>query len=268
MILRLFFASFASMFLTTAAVGQASESQLVQLRKEEPVTLNPSKAYFLIRAPIVKNSIFLLREPSDSEIAQYETAKRAEYDRKQRDTPYEQFVFDWKGAANFYELRVTKHYSRPQKDLRIVLAEAPPGEYVLYGIGYKGFLYQCHCMGTVGFTAEAGKITDLGTSLISPAWEPSPHPELKDETNLGRVARMDFGLFAATIRPATGDEIIPTQIQAKTVEPANYQAVGPWLDPRRTLANRLGAIPGVLEYREGIAFDPTTEQLLRLPIRP
>ena len=76
---------------------------------------------------------------------------------------------------------------------------------------------------------------------------------------------MDFGLFAATLRPASETDMVPQQLANAVVEPAKFYAVAPWLDPRRTHANRLGAIPGVLEYREGIAYDPVKQALLRLP---
>jgi hypothetical protein len=247
------------------AAAKKAEAGFSQIRKEASVTLKADKAYLLIRAPKMKSSIFVLRVPTEQELADYQTAKRAEYDRKKRGVPFEAFVFEWEGASNLYELRPTKHYSRPAKDMRVVLAEAPPGDYIVYGIGYNGILSQCHCMGTIGFPAKAGTITDLGTSLVTPAWEPSPYPELAEEADLGRVARMDFGLFAATIRPVSAEDIMPEQLVALTSQPAQYRAIGPWVDTRRIFANRLGAVPEILEYREGIAFDPKSKKTLRLP---
>lgn len=260
----LLFAAFA-LILAPPIQAETSEQDFVQIRKEAPVTIKPDKAYFLIRAPKAKNSLMLLRVPSEEDLAEYEQAKRAEYEKKDRDESFEEFTFDWEDKTNLYELRVTHHYARPEKDMRIALAEAPPGDYIYYGIGFAGYLYQCHCMGTVGFTAEPGKITDLGTSLITAAWEPSPYRELEEEANLGRVARMDFGLFAATIRPSRDTDTVPQQLANAVIEPAKFHAVGPWLDPRRTHANRLGAVPGILEYREGITYDPVKDMLLRLP---
>jgi hypothetical protein len=76
---------------------------------------------------------------------------------------------------------------------------------------------------------------------------------------------MDFGLFAATIRPLKGGEFVPSQLEGAEIVAADYRAIGPWIDTRRVHANRLGAIPGVLEYREGIAYDPVAQRELRLP---
>lgn len=251
--------------LVTPVEAKQDNSGFVQFRKEEPVTIKPDKAYLLVRQPDVKNNLLLLREPSSAEMAAYEAAKRAEYDRKERKESFEEFVFEWEEVSNFYSIKVPHHYARPEKNLRVLFVEVPPGEYVLYGVGYASFLYSCHCQGSVGFTAEPGKITDLGTSLVAPAWEPSPYPELEEEADLGRVARMDFGLFAATIRPVKGGEFVPSQLAEAEIVSADYRAVGPWIDTRRVHANRLGAVPGVLEYREGIAYDPVAQKELRLP---
>jgi hypothetical protein len=251
--------------LAAPVEAKQGDTGFVQFRKEEPVTIKQDKAYLLVRQPDAKNNLLLLRVPSEAELAAYEAAKRAEYDRKERKTSYEEFVFEWEEVSNFYSIKVTHHYARPEKNLRVLLVEVPPGEYVLYGVGYANILYSCHCQGSVGFTAEPGKITDLGTSLVAPAWEPSPYPELTKEADLGRIARMDFGLFAATIRPLKGGEFVPSQLEGAEIVAADYRAIGPWIDTRRVHANRLGAIPGVLEYREGIAYDPVAQRELRLP---
>ncbi|MBV7259229.1 hypothetical protein [Erythrobacter crassostreae] len=242
------------------------DTSFAQLRKEEAVTVNPEKAYFLFRVPDAANSIFFLRVPSKADLAAYETAKRAEYDRKKRKMPYEEFVFDWEEVPNLFEVRPKRKYVEIGDKLRVQIVEAPAGEYVVYGVGYNGYMYQCNCMGTVGFVAEPGKVTDLGTYLVSNAWDPSPHPELKDESGLGRVARMDFGMFAFGIRPVEGEAFVPAQLAGSEIVPAPYRAIGPWVDRRRIHANRLAAIPGVLEYREGIPFDPVTGDELRLSL--
>ncbi len=264
--MRLFsvFAIIAAILSAPVEANQ-DDTGFVQFRKEEPVTIKQDKAYLLVRQPDAKNNLLLLRVPSEAELAAYEAAKRAEYDRKERKESYEDFVFEWEEVSNFYSIKVTHHYARPEKNLRVLFVEVPPGEYVLYGVGYASILYSCHCQGSVGFTAEPGKITDLGTSLVAPAWEPSPYPELTEEADLGRIARMDFGLFAATIRPLKGGEFVPSQLEGAEIVAADYRAIGPWIDTRRVHANRLGAIPGVLEYREGIAYDPVAQKELRLP---
>ncbi|TRD10775.1 hypothetical protein FGU71_02090 [Erythrobacter insulae] len=269
MIARMIFAAMLAAvlpFASPSAVLAKDESGFVQLRKEEPVEIAADRAYFLMRVPEAANSIFFLRVPSDEELQSYEAAKRAEYDRKSRKMPYEEFVFDWEDVTNLYEVRPKRQYVELQPEMRVQIVAAPPGDYVVYGLGYNGFLYQCNCMGSVGFSAKAGQVTDLGTFLISNAWDPSPFPELNAESDLGRVARMDFGMFAFGIKAAEPQDFIPPQLSGSSLTPAAYKAIGPWVDRRRVFANRLATMPGVLEYREGIPFDPVTAQELRLSL--
>lgn len=254
--------------LFAVAPAAAQTPGFVQFREKDAVTLRPDRAYVMIRSLGFASAVFLLREPGAEELAAYESAKRAEYARKPRKEPIEAFAFAWDGATNFYSLDMTKPIARPAKDTRIVLMEVPPGDYVVYGIGYGKFIAQCHCLGSVGFTAKAGVITDLGTSLVAYAADPSPFPELRDETGFGAVAKMDFALFAAGVRPRSESDVVPAALAGKPIEAAAYRAVGPWIDPARLHANRLAAMPGVLEYRGGIAFDPVAGRELRLPPDP
>lgn len=258
----------ACLAVAMACPALAEAETFVQFRKGEAVALKEDKAYVLIRALGIPSSVFLLREPSQGELAAYDRAKKAEYDKKKRKEPLEAFSFEWDSASNLYELNIARPYASNGKEDRVVLAEVPPGDYVLYGAGYRGLLAQCHCMGSVGFTARPGVITDLGTSLIALASEPSPFPELIDEAGLGRVARMDYQLFAVTVRPPSGEDLVPPMLATFPRQPVQFRAIGPWIDPRRIHANRLGAIPGVLEYREGVAYDPVAKRLLRLPEDP
>ena len=109
--MRMLLALVAALAMTVPAL--ADDTDIVQFRKEEAVTLKPDKAYVMMRALEIPSSVYLLREPSDAELQAYEDAKRAEYSRKERDEPYEAFAFDWEGAINLYELRMTKEYAKP-----------------------------------------------------------------------------------------------------------------------------------------------------------
>lgn len=256
-----------SLGLAATPALAADETGFTQFRREEAVTIQPDKAYVLFRVPVAQNTVFLLRVPTPAELAAYDAAKRTVYAQKEREESFEEFVFDWvDGTPNFYGVWGGREYARPEKDFRVYLAEVPPGEYVVYGLGARNFIVQCNCLGSVSFPATAGEVTDLGTLLISPAAGPSSFPELAAETNLGRVARMDYSLFAFGIREAAEGDFIPAQINGARIVPASYRAEGPWVDLRRLLVNRLAEMPGVLEYREGIPYDPVSGQELRLSL--
>lgn len=258
----------AALVIAAPLAAKKPPSEFVQLRDGAPVTLQPDKAYLLMRMFDPHWAVFLLRVPTAQEMIAYESAKRAAYDKNhKKDETYEKFVFEWDGASNFYEVRPSRAYTKAEA-YRTFLVETPPGEYVLYGYGDVGFLYQCNCLGSASFKAEAGRIVDLGSLLIWPAWKDSPFPELAAETGLGDVVRMDYPLRAVGVRPVRPDDAVPPQLAGMPRDAAHWKAVGPWVDSRRILVNRLAAIPGVLEYREGIVVDATTGEMLRLLPQP
>ena len=161
-------------FAAPSAVFAQGVGSFEQYRDEAAVTVASDKAYLLLRVPEAANSIFFLRVPTQAELAAYEAAKRAEYERKDRDESFEEFYFEWEDNLNLYEVRPKREDVERGDKLRVQLVAVPAGEYVVYGLGYNNFMYQCNCLGTVGFEAQPGVVTDLGTYLISAAWEPSP----------------------------------------------------------------------------------------------
>jgi hypothetical protein len=184
------------------AVAQAKVDPGVRfINADEPVVIAQDKALAVLRiqSPWSMMSAFLMRIPSAEELSAYETAKRGAYDKAGKKAgAYESFVFDYQGVANFYEFPVKKAMMRGA--VALVVAELPPGDYILYGEGYSGFLYECMCFGTVGFSLRAGQATDLGTFLVDKAWEQSAVPELTEVSGLGRIGRMDYGLAPGPTR--------------------------------------------------------------------
>jgi hypothetical protein len=133
-----------------------------------------------------------------------------------------------------------------------------PGDYIFYGEGFGGYLMECMCLGTVGFNAPAGQVTDLGTMLIAYAARPSAIPELAGEVDLGPSAMMDYALFAVALRPSHAGGGLPEGMAGATVMPARLRAVGTFVEPNTLLINRLAPIPGVLAYEAGRVIDVAT----------
>ena len=189
------------------------------------------------------------------EIDAYETAKRAAHQKAgTKAGPIDTFAFDYDGRPNLYELPSAKWFAQSGK-IATVLAEVTPGEYVFYGEGAGGILYECMCLGTVGFAAPAGQVTHLGTMFVAYAAKPSPVPELAGEVDLGPSAMMDYALFAVALRPWHSKDAAPDGLDATKVMAARLNAVGPFLEPNALLINRLAPIPGVLAYRAGRVID-------------
>lgn len=239
---------------TASFAAPSDEVRLI--RAGEAVQLRDDRAYLLLRIARkgVGQTPVILRVLDETELASYEAAKQAAYAKKPRKIRYDDFAFDYDGAPNLHGLGHNKALVEDEA-VATVLAEVRPGKYVLYGHGYSGFLFQCLCLGTVGFTAAPARITDLGTFMTDTAEKKSVHPELAEETGIGPTASMDYNLFAAALRPFRPGDTLPAAIDAAKVDPAVLHAVGPFVDPNVMLINRLAAIPGVLAYRDGRVID-------------
>lgn len=223
----------------------------------DPVTIAPDKAYALLRinAPWSGISAFLMRVPTSDEQETYLAAKRAAFEKAGKKAgAFESFVFDYQGTPNFYELPAKKGIIR-SGTTSLVLAELPPGDYVLYGEGYSSYLYECLCFGTVGFTLHAGEVADLGTFLVDKAAEQSAIPELAGTSGLGRIARMDYFLMAIGLRTSRDGDLAVPGLDPLLVKPAQLHAVGPYVEANTLLATRLAPVAGVLAYNGGYVID-------------
>lgn len=264
-----------------ALPANATDNGIRQFKAGEPITLRADKAYVLIGldTDLSKFDAVILRVPGKAEIAAYEAAKHAAFDEAlskakaklaknpkdksvERLGSYDNFLFNYDARYNLLSVRPNTALANLNK-VSTVLAEITPGEYVVYGEGYANFIYQCFCLGTVGFTAKAGEVTDLGTMLFAKAWEPSPIPELVGEVDLGKSAVMDYGLFAVALRPAKPGNALPPGLDANKVHPASFRAIGPFGETNVVQINRLAAMPGVLAYDQGKVIDvPSGKELL------
>jgi hypothetical protein len=234
------------------------------IRAGEPLQIRPDRAYLLLRLDTTPYGFEadLLRVPSATEIDDYERAKSAAYAKAGKKAgPIESFTFDYEGAPNLYALTPNKALEKTGS-IATVLAEVPAGEYVVYGQGFAGsfalkggYLGQCFCLGTVSFSAPAGVVTDMGTMMMDKARETSRFPELAGETGLGPTAQMDIMLFAGALRPRHDGDAVPAGLAATAVRPAQFHAVGRFVELNTGLINRLAPIPGVLAYAEGRVID-------------
>lgn len=281
MIARLFRALVGLWLIVAALPAGAADKGIRQFKLGEQITLRADKAYVLLGldTDLSKFDAVILRVPDRLEITEYEAAKHKAYDAAmaiakgklaknpndksvERLGSYADFRFNYDKSLNLFSIRPKTALANLNK-VSTVLAEITPGDYVVYGEGYAGFIYQCFCLGTVGFTAKAGEVTDLGTMLFAKAWEPSPIPELAGEVDLGKSAVMDYGLFAVALRPAKSGGSMPPGLDPASVHPAALRAIGPFVETNVVLINRLAAIPGVLAYDQGRVIDvPSGKELL------
>lgn len=290
-------ASFGALALATVPVsGRADDGptpELTEIAADTPVTIRPDRAYLLFRihrpqgVPAIE-PVFM-RRPTALELETYRAARDAAFAdarpglvaererllRRQAEAraagrtfndvippepSLDNFRFRFDGIGNVNGIHHNRALERGTSD-NIYLIEAVPGDYVLYGASWGmgvSALGVCWCLGTVGFAAPAGTITDLGTLYFDGAKFESDIAELRDETGFGPSSDTPFVLIAGTLRTATAVMPVPAALSGRSVTPAVYRAVGTYVEPNAGGINRLGPVPGVLDYDRGRPMDVAT----------
>lgn len=280
----------------TPAVTQSPDAHapmLVEIVEGQPVTIRQDRAYLLFRIHRPKGvpsfEPVFLRKPTATELEAYRVAKakafeearpkliderekalrrRAEQESQGRkpsglvplEPTLDTFQYFYPAVANLAGIRHNFPLAKGASD-NLYLIEAVPGDYVLYGtswgMGPQG-LAVCWCLGTVGFKAKAGVVSDLGTMFFDTAKFRSKIPELKDETGFGPSSDTPWFLIGGTVRPDRRDGALPAALAGIPVSPAEYHAVGSFVDLNNGGINRLGPVAGILDYVWGRPIDVKT----------
>jgi hypothetical protein len=272
---RLALIALAACLLPLQGLAAKPADELVEIAGGKPVNLRADRSYLLFRVPRPQNSNplepLLMRVPSSEEIARYEAARAAafakalpdltkahqravEQNRKSGATSgpppappsLDNFAFSWDEVANLQDVDFGRKFARNAEE-ETFLVEALPGDYVLYGFTPSTGLPRlmvCMCLGTVGFSAKAGEVTDLGYVISDYAAEASRIPELQGEPG-----------YSATVRPVRADSSRAPGLEHAPVMPATYRAVGRFFTPNAVNITRLTRVPGVLDYDAGKVID-------------
>lgn len=284
------------LLLALPAVAPAAPvDEMVEIEAGRPLTIRPDRAYLLFRTirpegvPSVE-PIFL-RIPSQAEMDRYVAARRrawlaaepelirkreaqlrkkAQAEAEGREykgqipapPSFETFNFVYDEVANVRRVDSDKPFvaGRPES---LYLVEVLPGDFVLYGASYgsasvKPSLFACMCLGTVGFAAPAGVVTDLGYFMGDRVQKVSKIPELAAESGLGSGSVAFIIPLGATVRPVRADSTVPAGLGGATVRPAAYRAIGRFVEPRAITVNRLAPVPGILAYEGRRVIDVGT----------
>jgi hypothetical protein len=288
-----------SLALLPAALHAATPTdEMIPVKAGNSPKIRPDRAYLLFRTPRFKGvpavEPALLRVPTASEIQRFEQAKQAAYDKalpglmkdyqKAREkyaaqvaqggpsadpVPQEpsldRFAFAWDEVGNLQTVDFGDAFVKADEE-NTYLVETLPGNYVLYGLSLSMGLPRllvCFCLGTVGFEAKAGEITDMGYLYGDVARTKSEVPYLAAESGYGPSSDVGLGvLMAGTIRPVRPDSSRPAGIAANQVVTADYHAVGKYFTPNALGINRLVPVPGILDYKGGDVIDVKTGQVV------
>ncbi len=296
--MRRYFLALAAALLGVPGAGFGADKPvraMVPVLAGAPVTIKPDKAYILFRTErgLAKTGIepVLLRVPTTDEMTRYDAARQVAFAREEPklrerrakvvarkaaadaarkpfddaippEPSLDSFEFAWDGAVNLENVDDGKPYIKGDAQ-QVYLVEAVPGDYVLYGASFgmglfKPGLHVCFCLGTVGFAAKPGEITDLGHFLGDVVKMRSRIPELTPESDFGPSSDPFLVLIGGTVRPAAPGLAVPAGLPAAAVKVAEFHAVGRYFNPGAMGVNRLVPVPGVLGYDRGKVIDLRT----------
>lgn len=252
----------------TAAFAKDKQRPLAAIQHQTaPSSLQADKAYILLKTSTAKSGIFplqhvILREPSQQEIADYLTAKKKAYEdalpKLQKEAKggavptIDQFAFDYEGPPNTFVV-ISKKFLE-DGEMRTVLLEVQPAKYILYGItlGDRG-LVTCNCLGSIGFEAKSGVITNIGSLYADKVHKASSVPHLED--NLGEQM-FQYGLILGqALVPPDTNAAPPLALKGLPIQPAEFAVIEQFYEPGAAGINRLAPIPGILGYVKGRPID-------------
>lgn len=282
---------------SSQAADVPSPPMLTEIREGEAVRIKPDRAYLLFRVHRPKGvpafEPVFMRKPTSPELEAYRAAKQQAFDAarpklvegrekalqrqaestaqgRKTNAPVppepslDNFPFFYR-AHNLAAIRHNFVFGKGATD-NLYLIEAIPGDYVLYGLSWgtgPQMLAVCWCLGTVGFAAKPGVISDLGTMYFDKAKFRSDIPELRDETGFGPSSDTPGFLLAGTVRPDRRDGVDLSGLRGNQAVPATFHAVGLFVDRNNAGVNRLGPVPGILEYKRGRPMDVASGQPAR-----
>ena len=266
------------LLVAPAAIRARSTPEMLELRQGTPVTIRRDRAYILFRTErppgVPSVEPIFLRVPTATEVEAYSAARLEAFRiaepelRRRREAQIsrnhqpvdpepnpENFVFNSETLQNVHYVDAGRPFVRGRPE-SVYLVETPPGDYVLYGATYAGPGFTlCFCLGTVGFSAPAGVVTDLGHFLGDMVHRTSVIPELSAESGFGPSVNSYMVLLGGTVRPAPAGLSVPEGLQSATIRRAEYHAVGRFVEHAATQINRLAPVAGVLAYDRGRVID-------------
>ena len=281
--LMLFSAAVVALAVGAPAIAKPAFSQ--QFKANTAISLDPTKAYLLVRSPLSLD-VKLLREARPDEVEAYKAERaealakaRAKYARKL--AAYERDIKSWNSMSSservnrlrperpveptddnlafkgiesdkFVTLWGGRVFDKPSQ-ARLIAVD--PGSYRIYGQmieGNNGSVFGfCLCMGSVQFDAAPGRITDLG-SFRYPLAE-ALRDKVKPTWN--GLTPGKGGLTAMRVEPMRAGDPVPASLAALPREAAVYRAAGKIDNFFGAQIDRLTALPGVLSYRRDEVID-------------
>lgn len=256
-----------------------------QFKANTAISLDPTKAYLLVRSPLALD-VKLLRDARPDEVEAYKVERaaalekaRSKYARKL--AGYERDIKSWNAMSESQRSGQTKPEKPVEptqenlafkgiesdkfvtlwggrvfdKPSQARLIAVDPGTYRIYGQmieGNNGSMFGfCLCMGSVQFDATPGRITDLG-HFRYPLAE-ALREKVKPSWN--GLTPGKGGLTGMRVEPMQPTDPVPASLANLPREAAAYRAAGKIDNFFGVQIDRLTVLPGVLEYKRDEVVD-------------
>lgn len=277
--------SAAAAAIAASAPAAAKPAFSQQFKASTAVSLDPTKAYLLVRSPLSLD-VRLLRDARPDEVVAYKVERaaalekaRAKYVR--RLAGYERDIKVWNSMAadqrtgqikperpieptdenlafkgiesdKFVTIWGGRVFDKPSQ-ARLIAVD--PGTYRIYGQmieGNNGSVFGfCLCMGSVQFDAAPGRITDLG-NIRYPLAE-ALRDKVKPSWN--GLTPGKGGLTGMRVEPMQPTDPVPASVANLPRVAAAYRAAGKIDNFFGVQIDRLTALPGVLAYKRDEVVD-------------
>ncbi len=235
-------------------------AERTELREKDMTAIDPNAAYVLLTSERA-GAMQIFRRARTDEMSDWNFKRAEAYKKAERRYASDLKRFENKevnvGTGRLYpkpEPVELAFYQKPLelsnfvnifgrryiKDQDFILLKLTPGDYVFYtlpgegaGVKQQG---QCLCMGSIGFTAEPGRIVSVGRFS-------------------GMVNEREYRFV-----PAGPNDPIPASLKRLGVKLAQLRAVGKLPNFNGSIVARVGAVPGVLAYARDVPLDSAGQQ--------
>jgi len=238
----------ACVVLALAFATSAGAKDKTQFMDGEAFQIDPAKAYVVLREVSSPEkyamSIVLVRLLDSESYASVLATRR-------KDGTYTSKI------KNVFFNRFDGPYAISGKE-RLYVFEVTPGDYVVAGTAAvnknSGPMTTCLCMGTVGFHATAGRITDLGTFLTAIDNRPAEIPELASLVR-GENIGVTPPPYVTGLHLPENSSALPASLASGAIDRAEYHPVDKFPNVIGGSVERLAPVPGILGYRDDEVID-------------
>lgn len=268
----------AALIVVVAPVAAKEKVVFVETAvvKDKPaVTLNPAKAYILIRSTD-SAALHLMRIPSAEDQVKYDALKaeafaearekyakkrasydkaKAAYDRSPKgaakpvlpeqpvEPTEENFEFTPFGVMTGFAIGPLNRFSKGDSG-SVYLQEVTPGSYRIYSAS----LMSCFCMGSVKFEAKAGEITDVGVF------------DIRQAASRAKGDSAQPGALVLNYRASGDGRPGDPRLSSMKVVPAMLKPVGKLPNYGGGTVDRFPEVEGVMRYDRDRIIDLTAAQ--------